>query len=177
MRPGTDAVAPEADEGRIVAELRLRGDGRPACWDPPAIREILCRTGSPRIRNAAAMALSDLRDPEGAVRIAEILGRPETAGSAGTLVHALNAMGADLPFPALENVVRHGSWEAREEALDLLWQGRVVLGEDRTLEDRIAVLRGLAENGAPDVRSAAESCLAGIAAVRAWSKERPSLPG
>ena len=67
--------------------------------------------------------------------------------------------------------------EAREEALDPIWQGCVVLGEDQTLEARIAVLRGSAEKGASDMRSAAEICRVGIAAVRTCSKERSGVSG
>lgn len=76
--------------------------------------------GSPGVRNAAALALSDLGLRSCVANIVDVIMRPGVAASAGTLLYAIEELGGELPFSAFVHVLENGSYEARQQALDLL---------------------------------------------------------
>jgi HEAT repeat protein len=82
--------------------------------------QILEQTNSSRVRNAAALALADLRDGSAKDALINLLTRPDTKGSRGTLLYALEQLGADVPLPVLADIIADDSYEAREEALALI---------------------------------------------------------
>lgn len=100
-------------------------------------------TPSRLVRNAAALAIADMRPPRGVEVLADVLARPSIAHEAGTLIYALDELGGSLPLPAFVTLLEHGSYEARSEALILLDNGRVVArSEDERdmARDRLAAL-------------------------------------
>jgi HEAT repeat protein len=86
----------------------------------PELRRVLVSTSSFRLRNACAIALSDLAD-EGCVPIiAALLEDPATAGQRGSLLYALEPFDCRSLFPLLVEIAAFDGFEARHTAFDLL---------------------------------------------------------
>jgi HEAT repeat protein len=88
------------------------------------LKSVLSDTKSPRVRNAAALALADLHIPSTRTIILEVLKRPDTKGARGTLLYALDEMQAKVPLLVLIGLILEDDYEAREEALGLLLKNR-----------------------------------------------------
>ena len=86
---------------------------------------MLEQTNSSRVRNAAALALADLRALSAKDALVNLLIRPETTGARGTLLYALEQLKAHVPLPILAEIILDESYEAREEALGLIAQDRI----------------------------------------------------
>ncbi len=131
MKNSVPASSPQtapsaADEGRLVAELRsLKGQRSPRSPRIARAVQVLEATSSPRVRNAAASALADLRARSAKDRLIDLLARPETRGSRGTLLYALEQLGANVPLPILAEIIADESYEAREEALGFIACNRI----------------------------------------------------
>src|SRR5712691_8592419 len=89
------------------------------------IIEIAEATASPRIRNAAALAMADLRVQGADQTLIRLLERGETKNSRGTLLYALEEMGAKVPLPLIVRILIEENYEGREQALDLLGKKQV----------------------------------------------------
>jgi hypothetical protein len=114
------------DEERLVAELRnVAAEKSPRTARANLVLRILDETFSSRVRNAAALALADMHCKSAKGSLIRLLSRPNTKGSRGTLLYTLGELGAELPLPVLADVVVDESYEAREEALDLIRRGCV----------------------------------------------------
>ena len=126
MRHSVDSNALETalsvgDEGRVIEELRSLKSQRSSRRSRAAkAMQILEHTSSSRVRNAAALALVDLRVPDAKHALVNLLTRPDTKGSRGTLLYALEQLGAAVPLPILAEIIADESYEAREEALALI---------------------------------------------------------
>ena len=108
------------DETRLAEELRNAGPDV-----APKVIGILERTRSPRVRNAAALALADMRAAGARDSLIEALRNAETRGHRGTILYALDELGANLPLSLLIDIIVHDPYEAREEALGFLTSGRI----------------------------------------------------
>jgi hypothetical protein len=114
------------DEGSLIEELRkLKSRRSPRPARAARAVQILEQTGSARVRNAAALALADMRADAGKDALIDLLKRHDTKGSRGTLLYALQELGADLPLPVLADIITEESYEATEEALNFLAKGLV----------------------------------------------------
>jgi hypothetical protein len=116
-----DAAIRSGDEDRIVRMLDAIGRAGASPAELDLIKELAKKTGSPVVRNAAAIALADL----GAVGADELLigliKQRETRGANGTLLYALREMNAYVPLPVLiEILTEDHTYEALEGALDLV---------------------------------------------------------
>ena len=100
---------------RQVKSLRTRRQAR-----QHQVIEILRATGSARVRNAAALALADMRANQASEEIISLLSRPDTIGARGTLLYALDRLGSFVPLPTLTAIILEDPYEAREEALGLI---------------------------------------------------------
>ena len=149
------AVAAGNDDA-IVAMIREASDPgvpqRPSAQD---VRTLLVDTRSNRVRNAAAVALADLRADGAAEDIVTLLRSPAAASSAGTLLFALDELGASLPLDVLLTIIEHGSYEARSEALSFLAEHRLAVEDDADLVDIRDRLDALASAPDPDTSRAA----------------------
>jgi HEAT repeat protein len=126
LAKGPETVFSTGDEGRLIEELRnLKSRRTPRQSRTARAMQILERTVSARVRNAAALALADLRARSAKDALIDLLKRQETKGSRGTLLYALGELGADLPLPVLADIIADDSYEAREEALTFLASGRI----------------------------------------------------
>lgn len=111
---------------QIVAFLQAYSESAPT--DSAMSREIvelLRTTPDPRIRNAAAIALADTDRKRAAEVILKLLEREEVRRNAGSLLFALEETGKKLPVSLVVAILRDGSFEAREECLMALEEGRV----------------------------------------------------
>jgi HEAT repeat protein len=87
------------------------------------VKTILERTESAKVRNAAALALADMHAADADKALIGLLRRDDTRDSRGTLLYALEQIGARVPLDCLAHVLVHDGYEAREEALALLAEG------------------------------------------------------
>jgi hypothetical protein len=123
---GLEAGLSAEDDGHLIEELRAMKSRRSTRQSRVArALQILEETSSARVRNAAALALADLRAPGVKDALICLLRRPQTKGSRGTLLYALGELAADVPISVLAEIIVAESYEAREEALDLIRRGRI----------------------------------------------------
>lgn len=108
----------------MIEELRNL-KGQPSLRRSPAPKavQILEQTSSSWVRNAAALA--DLGDHTAKDALINLLTRPDTKGSRGTLLYGLEQLGADVPLSVLADIIADEPYEAREEALVLIARGRI----------------------------------------------------
>lgn len=83
-------------------------------------------SSSPKVRNAAAILLTDLIGREAASSIVSVLRRPGIGKSSGSLLFALNEVDASIPLDLAVQLIETGSLEAQGEALTFLEHGRII---------------------------------------------------
>ncbi|HEY3908919.1 MAG TPA: HEAT repeat domain-containing protein [Stellaceae bacterium] len=121
-----DSAFPIGDEGLLIEEIRNLKDRRsPRQARVAKAVQILEQTGSSRVRNAAALALADLRAENAKEALINLLMRPDTKESRGTLLYALGELAADVPLTILAEIIAEESYEEREEALALIRRDRI----------------------------------------------------
>jgi hypothetical protein len=86
--------------------------------------QLLEEAASPRVRNSAALMLADLHASGAKQTLIDLVARPDTKGSRGTLLYSLSQLRASVPVELLVKIILEDSYEAREEALDLVSRGR-----------------------------------------------------
>jgi hypothetical protein len=145
-----------AGDEQMVAELRKRKTNGDASWVVDVIRD----TRSPTVRNAAAIALADLKVAEAKDVLVGLLLRPETKESRGTLLYALDELGANVPLAVLVDIIVEGPYEARQEALNLIAADRIVVSGDGEATRAKALLEKLLRNATEEeLRETAKSAL------------------
>jgi nucleoid DNA-binding protein len=101
---------------------------------PPPITMPICGNSQPAIKaptmptmmspiNAAAVALADMRPPNAAKVLIEVLSKPESENSRGTLLYALEEVRGKAPLKLLVDIILSGTYEARQEATGLIASG------------------------------------------------------
>lgn len=86
----------------------------------PRLLELLRTADSPLIRNAAALALSDLKEPKAFAVLVELLRDERTRKSRGTLLYALGAYDCSSILPLLVDLVIGGNFEVSRQAWELI---------------------------------------------------------
>ncbi len=173
---GTDIVA-------ALRAARISGDGRTvACLldrvqgaVPDALgREVLeCLASEDhRVRNPAAVALTEMRVPGAEAALRAALVRPGVASHSGTLVWSLHEMGGRVSPAEAAHVVEHGSYEARLMLSELVADGMLDLSERADLPAALSRLYDL-DDDCGEVGVAASEVLAalqraGVAELRPW---------
>lgn len=159
----------------MIARLRAVRDD-PQSLTIAEIEELVGRTESHRLRNAAALALADLKAAGAAERLAALLERPDVAPQSGTLLFALDELGGWLPLQSFVAVLRYGSFEGRSEALQFLDAGRVSASDPDARRTAIGHLAAMVAGPDPDAAEAAEEAISILLdrAVRTGSEERPA---
>jgi hypothetical protein len=76
------------------------------------------------------LALADLRANDAKDELIDLLTRPDTRGSRGSLLYALGQLGAAIPLPILAEIIANDSYEAREEALTFIGSNRIEYSAD-----------------------------------------------
>ena len=133
MRSPTPDIDAKADlagcfaggnEDELVARLALLDEANVA--DIPTVKRILRATSSPRVRYAAAVALSDIDPVEAADAIPDLLARDEIARDGAGLLRTLWECDGLLRPDALLCIVRNGCRATRDETLAVAHAGFVV---------------------------------------------------
>jgi len=104
------------------------------------ILKVLMTTHSPRLRNAAAIAVADLNSNDAKEALLHLLIRKDTKKSRGTLLYALDEAGASIPIDILTQVITTSRFEAREEAVRFL-EARKVVWKPQKLKESIRKLQ------------------------------------
>jgi HEAT repeat protein len=136
--------ARDADEATVEEFDRLVQQGADDA-DKEMILRLAETTRSPRVRNAAAIAMADLGIAGAGQLLVRLLGRDDTKGHRGTLLYALEELGEEVPLPVLVCVLLDGHYESREQALDLIGKEQIAFTMDQ-LDAAIAELSGLASS-------------------------------
>ena len=173
---GTDIVA-------ALRAARLSGDGRAIAGlldrvhgeVPDALgREVLecLASDDHRVRNPAAVALTEMRVPGAEAALRAALVRPGVAPQSGTLVWSIHEMGGRVSPAEAVHVVEHGSYEARLMLSELVADGMLDLSDRAALPAVLARLDELDED-CGEVGVAASEVLAslqraGVAELRPW---------
>lgn len=153
------ALDPVDETSALAAVRSIRSEDADLGLTIGEIGIVLDRTRSNRVRNAAAVVLAD-RNAEGtAERLLALMTSPEIAKAAGTLLFALDELGGELTPEAFLNLIAHGSYEARAEALAFIAEDRVTVGNARSDRDLIEKLQGFATGSDPDAAHAAFEAL------------------
>jgi HEAT repeat protein len=138
-----EAAFLSGDEDRIVEELRKVSSLRTRRRSRASIiTRILEKAESPRVRNAAALALADMRMTSAKEKLINVLKKPETRGCRGTILYALEELGVNLPLSLLVDLILNDSYEASQEALDFIASGKIDYDESRDeIKRRLMALR------------------------------------
>jgi hypothetical protein len=89
--------------------------------EPDRIMELARRTRSSVVRNAAALALTDLNVEGTGELLIDLIKRSETRSANGTLLYALREMASFVPLSVLVDlVIEDHTYEALEGALDII---------------------------------------------------------
>lgn len=116
-----EAAFQSGDEDRLIRELRkVKSQKTRRALRASNVVRILRNAKSPRVRNAAAIALADMHAQNAKHVLIEMLANPVTKGSRGTLLYALRELRAVVPPKVLIEAVINDSYEASAEALGLL---------------------------------------------------------
>ncbi|HRI51091.1 MAG TPA: HEAT repeat domain-containing protein [Pseudomonadota bacterium] len=135
-------VAAEAARG-----LAARNEASAA----PRLLELLRTTDNPRIRNAAALALSDLRQPQAFQVLVDLLRDERTEKNRGTLLYALGTYDCSSILPLLVDLVIAGNFEVSLQALSLI-QGIEIELDDRQWAACTARLRAALSSASEERR-------------------------
>lgn len=130
-----DNALAQDDEQKLIEQLQTMARTMHSP-DQIDLAEVARETKSPRVRNAAALALLSFGIPDTAQLMIELLSRKDTRGARGTLLYVLNELEASVPLDLLVEILTNESYEAQEEALALL---------QRADADKAARMRALAK--------------------------------
>jgi hypothetical protein len=154
-----EAAVASGDEDRLVGALKtIRGPG-----EVPDIVKILKDAPSSRVRNAAAIALADIHPTNAAEVLIEVLSKPETKNSRGTLLYALEEVGAKAPLKLLAEIILSDTYEARQEALRFITSRNI-----RTTRHELSEVLQKFEASSPIDDEQAASIREAISALEDW---------
>ena len=145
--PSTDIseliVALDGEPGVAAraADAIARAGAREAA---PKLIELLRVTNDHNVRNAVALALSDLREPRAFDEIVKLLRDARTLGNRGTLLYALRAFDCSNILSMLIDFVIEGSYEASREAMHLIETIDIPI-DNNTWAAYVAKLKGALE--------------------------------
>jgi HEAT repeat protein len=126
----SEAALVTEEDDRLIEELHnLKSQRSPRRVRADNAMRILEQTKSHRVRNAAALALADMRAPGAKDALIRLPKRPDTIRARGTLIYALDELGADVPLPVLADIILNETYEAREEAVGLVAQDRIACSD------------------------------------------------
>lgn len=148
--------------------LELQNISKQASWlDRETISsdvlDILRETMSARVRNASALALVDLGVRHKTEQIADVLKRKDIAKVSGTLLYSLNEIDAYIPLSTAIDIVESGSFEARNEVVLFIEDGRLSEVSEPQFKAATDRLRKLVQTGDKETIEAASyaaDCLA-----------------
>jgi HEAT repeat protein len=158
------------NEDRLINALKINHDSE----EVPSLVKILRNTRSPRVRNAAAIALADMHPPNAAKILIEVIAKPETKNSRGTLLYALEEVRGKAPLNLLVSILLSDPYEARQEALRFITSGNIRTPTRRELSESLSQLKESSPIDDEQIHSVREA----MSALRKlWSDEASTLHG
>ena len=139
-----------ADLQRAIAAARELASRREASAVPHMLR-ILQDTDNASVRDALALALSDLKEPAAFDAIVALVKSDRTMGHRGTLLYALGAYDCAPILPLLVSLVIEGNYEVSRQALALI-EGIDTEVDDRTWQTYVERLQTALEVATEDRR-------------------------
>lgn len=147
---------PELDVLKNIKPDRMSDEQR------EIVRELLKTTSSPVVRNEAALLLADSGDDRAGSILIELLRRPETRGSRGTLLYALEVLKKDrVPLKLLVDLALTDTYETCEQAVDLICAGLYEASAHERL-DAVSRLEAAQRGRSPHTRFLAGDALAAL---------------
>jgi hypothetical protein len=151
-------VSINADDARTLEWLDSLGE-KASVADRTKVIQLLQMTDSAVVRNAAALKAADLQIPKTADILIRLAESPSLMKRNGTLLYTLAQMRARVPLVLLARVLREGSYEARQHALEILSKGSVNASRDQ-IRLFVMMLDSFARAGNKEQQSVAEAALA-----------------
>ena len=124
----------------------------------PRLLELLCTTENPWVRNSAAMALSDMKEPDAFNPIVELLQSEHTVGNRGTLLYSLDGYDCSGILPMLVGFVIEGGYEVRCEAMCRIEEIETTV-DQQTWDNLIVRIKQALESAVDDHRAILEYVL------------------
>lgn len=109
-------MSSSADRRPVLDAIRLIGESGDARL-APVLLDILENTPDNVVRNAAAIALSDLKYRPAVAVLGQLISNPKTEGARGTLVYALRTFASAEHVPLLVDLAANGNFEVSREAV------------------------------------------------------------
>ena len=161
-RPGPAGLQQDRYNEKAFAELLSGFGSRPPghAMLKQLASHILVSTTSAVVRDTAALALVDLDAREETDALLAVIGRPEMAEHAGTLLFALDELGAAIPLDLILQLIERGSYEAKAEVVLLVQAGRLAVpsSSDELEAGRLQLTR-LTASPDIDIKEAAAATL------------------
>lgn len=110
----------DSNDPDVVAAAACELGSRHEASATPQLLERLRTTDNSLIRNAAALALSDMKEPQAFNVLVTLLRDERTRKSRGTLLHALGAYDCSPLLPLLVDLVIDGNFEVSRQAFSLI---------------------------------------------------------
>jgi hypothetical protein len=133
-----EAAELAGNEDKLVEALRHVESEKSRRQDRASqVLRILKETDSPRVRNAAAIALADMKVTTAKDELIKSLSRDDTKSSRGSLLYALEEMNAEIPPTVLADIIASDGYEAREEALRILERQKYDTAEIRRSRQKL----------------------------------------
>lgn len=151
-----DLIASPQNDAMLIAEFEeLKRNGASRARRERRALDLL-KKNSPVVRNAAALALSDMGSRAAVPKIVDAVMMPGVARTAGTLLFAIEELEGTIPIRALVHLIANGSYEARQQALDLLASGHVEMDD---VDSAVRQLEGLCSDASDEKAAAAQQAL------------------
>jgi len=133
-----EAAELAGNQDRLVEALHhVKSEKSPRQDRASQVLRILKETDSPRVRNAAAIALADMKVTTAKDELIKLLARDATKYSRGSLLYALEEMNAEIPLTVLADIIASDDYEAREEALRFLERQKHDAAELRRMKQKL----------------------------------------
>jgi hypothetical protein len=136
----------------------------------------LAQTTDGRTRNVMALKLAEIGATEAVPMLTRLLYEPDTKGNRGTLLYALDELGAKLDPKYLLHLMMHDTYEVQTQAFDML-ENTVSDMTPRDLRGMLDIVLDSAPGLDPEHREAAEvasGLLLSTFIARSPSPARPS---
>jgi hypothetical protein len=145
----------QSEDDRVLTELRKKNKPEDVSW----LLDVVSSTNSAKVRNAAAIALADMKVTEAKQVLVRLLHLPGTGGHRGTLLYGLGQLGVNVPLAILVDMIAEGPYETRQEAVNLIATDRVDNKTDEEIGRAEPALRKLVDSEDEEVKEAARSAL------------------
>lgn len=105
------------------------------------VMDLLWTTSTPVIRNAAAIALADMRSPTAPESLVRLIRSATTKGARGTLLYALEELEASVDLDLIVDLLINDNSEVQAEGLRSIQGGRITYANSQDIRRETSRLR------------------------------------